>query len=253
MTAPNDQYKRVILVTGSNTGIGYDIVRLLAEKGHTVYLASRKESAGKEAQAKLKKDYNLDVKFVQLDITDEASVKAAKETIEKAEGRLDTLVNNAGILCVSYMSESQLASTVSLTTIRNAFEPNFYGLIQTTQAFLPLLRAAPKGYACVVNNTTDMASNAHQAAPGSRYYVAYDTSKAAANSYSIALAKELEKEDIKVNVVTPGFTTTKLNNFLPGGKTTEDGASVLVPWALLGPEDKGKTCLFWSYKGEFPW
>ncbi|KAK0202747.1 hypothetical protein DFS33DRAFT_1385118 [Desarmillaria ectypa] len=251
MTAPNDQYKRVILVTGSNTGIGYDIVRLLAEKGHTVYLASRKENAGKEAQAKLKKEHNLDAKFVQLDITDEASVKAAKETIEKAEGRLDTLVNNAGM---SYLSEPQQASTVSLTTIRNAFEPNFYGLIQTTQAFLPLLRAAPKGYACIVNNTTDMASNAHQAGPrSSLHVVAYNTSKAAANSYSIALAKELEEEDIKVNVVTPGFTTTKLNGFRPGGKTTEGGASVLVPWALLGPEDKGKTCLFWSDKGEFLW
>ncbi|KAK0189080.1 hypothetical protein F5146DRAFT_1205183 [Armillaria mellea] len=243
MTTPNDQYKRVILVTGSNTGIGYGIVKLLAEKGHTVYLASRKESAGKEAQAKLKKDHNLDVKFVQLDITDEASVKAAKETIEKAEGRLDTLVNNAG---VSYMTEPQQASTVSLTTIRNAFEPNFYGLIQTTQAFLPLLRAAPKGYACIVNNTTDMASNAHQAWPES-------FPPSAANSYSIALAKELEAEDIKVNLVTPGFTTTKLNSFRAGGKTTEGGASVLVPWALLGPEDKGKTCLFWSDKGEFPW
>ncbi|KAK0446879.1 hypothetical protein EV421DRAFT_1734103 [Armillaria borealis] len=251
MTTPNDQYKRVILVTGSNTGIGYGIVKLLAEKGHTVYLASRKESAGKEAQAKLKKDHNLDVKFVQLDITDEASVKAAKETIEKAEGRLDTLVNNAGM---SYLSEPQQASTVSLTTIRNAFEPNFYGLIQTTQAFLPLLRAAPKGYACIVNNTTDMASNAHQAGPkASIHVVAYNTSKAAANSYSIALAKELEGEDIKVNLVTPGFTTTKLNGFRAGGKTAEGGASVLVPWALLGPEDKGKTCLFWSDKGEFPW
>ncbi len=173
---------------------------------------------------------------------------------------------------MSYMSEPQQASTVSLTTIRNAFEPNFYGLIQTTQAFLPLLRAAPKGYACIVNNTTDMASNTHQAGPkASIHVVAYNTSKAAANSYSIALAKELEAEDIKVNLVTPGFTTTKLNGFRAGGKTTEGGASVLVPWALLGPEDKGKTCkfsssllihrptvsillgLFWSDKGEFPW
>jgi NAD(P)-dependent dehydrogenase (short-subunit alcohol dehydrogenase family) len=107
---------KVILVTGSNTGIGYEIVRLLAAKGHTVYLASRKESAGLEAvytpflpvhsadrliwsySAKIKNEKKLDVKFVQLDITNASSVQAAAAKIEKDEGRLNVLVNNAGAL-----------------------------------------------------------------------------------------------------------------------------------------------------------
>ncbi|KAJ7880038.1 hypothetical protein B0H14DRAFT_3434782 [Mycena olivaceomarginata] len=159
---------KVILITGSNTGIGYELVHLLAAKGHTVYLASRKESAGNEAVARIKKEKNLDVKFVQLDITDIASVEAAVATIKKAEGRLDVLVNNAVILNVS----------------------------------------------------TDMASNGLMAGPNGFLHqaVAYNTSKAAANSYTIALAHELKGEGIKVNAATPGFTTTKLNGFAPGGK-----------------------------------
>ncbi|KAJ7143010.1 hypothetical protein C8R44DRAFT_726297 [Mycena epipterygia] len=87
---------KVILVSGSNTGIGYDLVHLLAAKGNTVYLASRNESAGIDAVAKIKKEKNLDVKFVQLDVTDIASVQAAAAKIEKEEGRLNVLVNNAG-------------------------------------------------------------------------------------------------------------------------------------------------------------
>ncbi|PBK68537.1 NAD(P)-binding protein [Armillaria solidipes] len=252
MSSPsNDQYKRVILVTGSNDGIGYELVRLLAEKGHTVYLASRNEPSGKAAQAKLKDEYNLDVKLVQLDITDAASVQAAKDTIEQAEGRLDTLVNNVGM---SYMSEPQGACTVSLDTLRKTFEPNFFGLVQTTQAFVPLLRASLKGYACTLNVLMALASNARQAGPGAILHLAaYNPSKAAMNLYSIILAKDLQVEDIKVNMVCPGFVTTKLNGYRPGGKTPEDGAMTLLPWAMLGPEDMGKTYLFWGDDGHFPW
>ncbi|KIK62805.1 hypothetical protein GYMLUDRAFT_197906 [Collybiopsis luxurians FD-317 M1] len=241
--------KRIILVTGSNSGIGYDLVKFLASKGHIVYLAARNEAAGKEAQQKLKQEHNLQVKFVQLDITDLKSVQAAKDTIEKAEGKLDVLVNNAGI---SYMDQPQNASTVDISLIRKTFEPNFYGMIQTTQTFLPLLRKGSDPV--ILLNTTDMSSNTFQARPDSSIHtVAYNTSKAAANSYIIALAHELSAEGIRVNAVTPGFTTTKLNGYATGGKTTEQAAELLGEWALLGPEDKHKTRLFWSDKGQFPW
>lgn len=203
---------------------------------------------------KLKQDHGLDVKFVQLDITDISSVHAARDTIDKAEGKLDVLVNNAGqysfayplILYfddsqgMSYLNKPQSASTIDISVIHDAFEPNFYGMIQTTQAFLPLLRKG--SHPVILLTSTDMASNTFQARPDSSLHVvAYNTSKAAANSYIIALANELKPEGIKVNSVTPGFTTTKLNGFAPGGKTPEQAAELLAEWTLLGPEDKDKT------------
>ncbi|KAJ7438636.1 hypothetical protein B0H11DRAFT_2104269 [Mycena galericulata] len=243
---------KVILVTGSNTGIGYELVHLLATKGHTVYLASRKESAGIEAVTKIKKEKNLDVKFVQLDVTDGASVAAAVAKIEKAEGRLNVLVNNAGI---SEMDKKESASNPNLSAIRATFETNVLGLIQTTAAFLPLLRASSQtdSPSVILNVSTDMASNGFMAGPKGFLHqtVAYNTSKAAANSYTIALAKELEGEGIKVNCATPGFTTTALNGFAPGGKTAEQGAATLLPWCLL--EKDGKTGRFAFDGGEFPW
>lgn len=138
------------------------------------------------------------------------------------------------------MNKPQSASTIDISVIRDAFEPNFYGMIQTTQAFLPLLRKG--SHPVILLTSTDMASNTFQARPDSSLHVvAYNTSKAAANSYIIALANELKPEGIKVNSVTPGFTTTKLNGFAPGGKTPEQAAELLAEWTLLGPEDKDKT------------
>ncbi|KAF5388886.1 hypothetical protein D9757_005034 [Collybiopsis confluens] len=241
--------RRTILVTGSNSGIGFDLVRLLASRGHVVYLAARNESSGKEAQQILEREHHVQVKFVQLDVTDLKSVQAAKESIERDEGKLDVLVNNAGI---SLMDQPQNASTIDISLIRKTFEVNFYGMIQTTQTFLPLLRQGTNPV--ILLNSTSMASNTFQSRPDSSLHVvAYNTSKAAANSYVIALAHELGADGFRVNAVTPGFTSTKLNGYAEGGKTTEEAAELLAEWALLSPEDNQKTGLFWSDKGEFPW
>jgi len=238
---------KVILVTGGNAGIGYELVRLLAQKGHRVYLAARNETAGQEAVSTLRKE-NLDVLFVLLDVTNTDSIKAAKDVVEKGEGKLDVLVNNAGI---SEFGKDQNATTADISAIRNAVEVNLIGLVQTTTGLLPLLRASSQ--AVILNVSMDMASNSLQAGPDAHLHtVAYNTSKAAANSYTIALAQELKKEGIKVNAVTPGFTTTKLNFFADGGKTPAQGAEVLVPWALLDKD--GPTCQFIGANGKaMPW
>ncbi|KAJ7218310.1 hypothetical protein C8J57DRAFT_1395176 [Mycena rebaudengoi] len=243
---------KVILVTGSNTGIGYAAVHLFAAKGHTVYLASRNEAAGKDAVAKIKQEKNLDVKFVQLDVTDVASIKAAVATIDKAEKRLDVLVNNAAI---GELGKPQGATAVDVEHIRRVFDVNFFGLIQTTTAFMPLLRAAstPENPSAIVNVTSGGGSNGFQAGPRGmlREYTAYNPSKAALNAYTIALAHELKAENIKVNAVAPGFTTTNLNGNKPGGKTPEQGAEVILTYGL---QDKdGKTGLFVAAEGEIPW
>jgi NAD(P)-dependent dehydrogenase (short-subunit alcohol dehydrogenase family) len=124
-------------------------------------------------------------------------------------------------------------------------ETNFFGLVQTTLAFLPLVRKATNGPGVILNVSIDMASNTLQSSPNARkgsHVVAYNTSKSAANSYTISLAQELKAEGIKVNAVTPGFTTSKLNHYQPGGKTMKEGAEALLPWALLDKD--GPTCMF---------
>ncbi|KAF8332509.1 hypothetical protein F5887DRAFT_894474, partial [Amanita rubescens] len=118
---------------GANTGIGYELVNLVAQKGHNVYLGARNEAAGGEAAEKLKKE-NLDVTFVLLDVTSIETIKAAKDSIEKSDGKLDVLVNNAGI---GTFGRDQNASTADVSAIRDCLEVNLIGLVQTTTTFLP--------------------------------------------------------------------------------------------------------------------
>jgi NAD(P)-dependent dehydrogenase (short-subunit alcohol dehydrogenase family) len=133
------------------------------------------------------------------------------------------------------MDRPQNATDVDISVVRSVFEPNFFGLIQTTTTFLPLIRKSPQPV--ILNVSIDMASNTIQAKPDSiLHFTAYNTSKAAANSYTIALAHELRDEGIKVNCITPGFTSTKLNGFKEGGKSAQDGARILLTWALLGAD-----------------
>ncbi|KAK1227035.1 hypothetical protein PQX77_009997 [Marasmius sp. AFHP31] len=247
----SDDHKRVILVTGSNTGIGYEIVKGLAKRGQTVYLAARKEASGKEAQEKLKKEENLDVKIVQLNVEDIKSIEAARDAIEKAEGRLDVLVNNAGI---SGIGQPQKADeNMDMNVLRSVFETNFFGLIQTTMAFLPLLRKAKSGYGNILITSMEWGSCTWQAERGETMFATYCASKAAVHMYAIALANELKGARIRVNCACPGFTTTKLNLHGEGGKTPEDGAKILVDWSLLGPNDDDKTGLLVGDGGKVPW
>ncbi|KAL0062704.1 hypothetical protein AAF712_010399 [Marasmius tenuissimus] len=249
----SDDYKRVILVTGSNTGIGYEIVKGLAQKGQTVYLAARSEAKGKEAQEKLKKENNLDVKFVLLNVEDLKSIEAARDFIEKAEGRLDVLVNNAGI---SGMGHPQSANEeMDVDILRAVFETNFFGLVNTTKTFLPLIRKAKPGYGNIVQNSMEWGACSWQASEkGHTQFATYSASKSAVHMYSIALANELKEARIRVNCCCPGFTTTALNKFAEGGKTPEQGAQVLVNWSLLGPKDDDKTRLLVNASGEIvPW
>ena len=199
-------------------------------------------------RAKLQAEGLKNIKFVQLDVTQPRSIQSAKEHIESEHGKLDVLVNNAGI---GRMDADQNATTVDISVVRETMEANFFGLIQTTTAFVPLLRKA--AHAVILNVSSDMASNEAQARPDAGlHFAAYNTSKAAANSYTIALSHELRKDGINVNAVTPGFTTSKLNLFTPGGKTLEEGALCLLPFALLDKE--GPTGKFFDSNGkEYPW
>jgi len=233
-----------VIDTGANTGIGYELVRLMAQKGHKVYLGARKPVAGREAAEKLRKE-NLDVTFVLLDVTKIETVKAAKETIEKNEGRLDVLVNNAGVRGKTW---EDFAVKADVSAMRDCIEVNLIGLVQTTVTFLPLLRASPQ--AVILNVSSELASNSLKGGYTSHLQlqdVGYSASKAAVNSYTITLAQELEEEGIKVNAVSPGFTKSRMSDFHEEGKPTRQGAESLLSWALLGKD--GATGKFVDGKG----
>jgi NAD(P)-dependent dehydrogenase (short-subunit alcohol dehydrogenase family) len=190
------------------------------------------------------------VKFVELDVTKMDTILSARDTISAhTGGKLDVLVNNAAI---SNLGKDQNAKSVDIALVRETIEVNLYGLIETTKAFIPLLRQTTTEAPVILNVSTELASNSYQASTKAHInVVAYNTSKAAANSYTIALAHELKSEGFKVNAVTPGFTSTKLNFFAKGGKTPRHGAKVLLPYALLGKNSV--TGLFICPTGEFPW
>jgi NAD(P)-dependent dehydrogenase (short-subunit alcohol dehydrogenase family) len=130
------------------------------------------------------------------------------------------------------MGKDQNPTTVDVSAFRDCIEVNLIGLVQTTTTFLPLLRASPQ--AVILNVSSRLGSNSLQASNIPLIQVvAYSASKAALNSYTIALAHEVKKEGIKVNVAAPGFTSTRINNYHVAGKTARQGAEGLVPWALL--------------------
>ncbi|EEB92736.1 hypothetical protein MPER_08710, partial [Moniliophthora perniciosa FA553] len=155
---------------------------------------------------------------------------------------------------ISGIGDPQTADAMDMNVLRSVFETNFFGLVQTITTLLPLIRKAKPGYGNIVQNSMRWASGEHQSSPqGITTFAAYCSSKSAVNMYSIALARELKKDRIRVNCLCPGFVTTKLNHFRPGGKTTEQGASLFPEWCLLGPGTEDKTGLFWDAAGQVPW
>ncbi|AVF05735.1 MULTISPECIES: SDR family oxidoreductase [Devosia] len=247
---------RIALVTGANQGIGLQIVTDLAANGLTVLLASRNLERGKAAAQKLEGD----VHPIQLDVTDEASIRAAAALVEQKFGRLDILINNAAISRANgqhtetmqdYIKRSR-ATLISVDEVRTIWETNVFGVLTVTQAFVPLLRKSDA--ARIVNVSSGLGSLAFNSTPNpyrATFNPGYGASKTALNAITLAFAIELEEEGIKVNAVTPGFTATALNNY-EGTDTVEQGAAEAVRVALLGSE--GPTGTFTgSVNQTYPW
>lgn len=246
---------KVALVTGANKGIGFQIAKHLAARGCTVLVGSRRLGPGQDAAASV----GTNAHALQLDVTDHASIVAAAERIRDTFGRLDVLVNNAGIAHAGHPGasfEEKLKagrpSTASIAETRAIFETNVFGVIEVIQAMLPLLRQAPAGR--IVNISSTVGSLTLQSDPSSPVRaiqsVSYVPSKTALNAVTVAFANELQGTSIKVNAACPGFTATDLNNFR-GTRSVEDGAREAVRLALL--DSDGPTGTFSNDDGVIPW
>ncbi|MFI9814343.1 SDR family oxidoreductase [Saccharothrix variisporea] len=231
----------VALITGATRGIGHACARLLAEHGVTAVIGARDPAAGRAAA----EPHGLP--HVRLDVTDPAGVRAAVEWVEREFGRLDVLVNNAGIT----FGDSP-PSTTAVQEVRQVYETNVFGVVEVTNAVLPLLRRSPAGR--VVNVSSERGSigraldRTHPLWP--MVNLAYSSSKAALNMITVSYAKELWDTPIKVNAVDPGWVKTDINHGA-GMKTAEEGAAPIVRMALLGPD--GPTGTFVQDEGPLPW
>jgi NAD(P)-dependent dehydrogenase (short-subunit alcohol dehydrogenase family) len=246
--------KPVALVTGANQGVGFQIAKALATHGYNVYVGSRNLSNGEKAAAEIGSYTHA----IQLDVTKPSTISAAVARIEKESGRLDLLVNNAAIshagkpgrTLEEIMAAGQ-ASRASLDEVRTVWETNVFGVIGVTQSMLPLLRKSVA--ARIVNVSSAMGSLSWIADPAcwARGYfdVVYSASKTALNAVTLAFALELEKENIKVNAVSPGFTATALNNF-QGTDSVEVGSREPIRVAL---QTDGPTATFTGPDGPFSW
>ena len=231
------------LITGANKGLGYETARRLQAAGYTVFIGARDPDRGADAAAK------LGARFVQLDVTDEASVKAAATKLE-AEGGLDVLVNNAGIEPRRPDGGFVAPAEVTADDVQKVFDTNVFGMVRVLHAFLPLLQRSTNPVVVNVSSgTSNTAALADPASPAHFYPdLAYPASKAAVNMITVQYAKAFG--DIKINAVDPGFTATDLNHNT-GTQTVEQGAEVIVRLALIGPD--GPTGTFQSAAGQLPW
>ncbi|GHG83295.1 SDR family oxidoreductase [Streptomyces griseocarneus] len=233
------------LITGANRGLGLETARRLVAAGHTVYLGARDERRGREAAERL----GDAARPLRIDVTSDDSVKAAADRVAEEAGRLDVLVNNAGIA-----GPYGEAGDLTADDLRAVYDTNVLGAVRVLNAFLPLLRAARAPV--VVNVSSGLGSLGMNADPEGHtdllpVYVpalAYNSSKAALNMLTLLYARACP--GIRVNAVDPGYTATDLNGH-SGLQSVEEGAEVIVRMAMTGPD--GPTGGFFGNHGPLPW
>jgi NAD(P)-dependent dehydrogenase (short-subunit alcohol dehydrogenase family) len=226
----------VTLITGANKGIGFETARQLLELGHVVYVGARDVERGEKAAA------TLGARFVQLDVTDDASVSSALATIGSAEGRLDVLVHNAGVLG---------NGPIDGPTALHVFDTNAVAIVRVTEAALPLLRKSANPTVVTVSSSAGSfwAVNNPERPEFHLPLALYSASKAAATMLTIQYAKS--QPGIKFNALEPGTTATDMTADFGIGRSPEESARTVVRLATLSPD--GPTGTFQDESGHLPW
>ena len=227
----------VTLVTGANKGIGFETAKQLLALGHVVYVGARDAERGGKAAA------TLGARFVQLDVTDDASVSGALAAIDEAEGRLDVLVHNAGILEFG---------TIDGPAALRAFDTNAVGIVRVTEAALPLLRRAENPNVVTVSSSMGSfwaVNNPDRPEFTLTVAALYSASKTAATMLTVQYAKS--QPGIRFNALEPGFTATDMTAAMEGGRSPQESARTVVRLATLGKD--GPTGTFSDENGDLPW
>ena len=232
---------RVALVTGANRGIGFEIGRQLAEMGNRVVLGARNFAQG-EAAARILSSNGAKVFAAKLDVTDDATIQNLVRTVTSELGRLDALVNNAGIL----VDGSDLPSETKMPIVTSTMETNLLGPWRLCQAFIPLMKR--NNYGRIVNVSSGAGALSEMAE--SLYAPAYSISKTSLNALTIMLAAELRGSNILVNAVCPGWVRTDMGG-ASAPRSVREGANTVV-WLATLP-DNGPTGGFFRDRTRIAW
>ncbi|MDJ0380334.1 SDR family oxidoreductase [Streptomyces sp. G-G2] len=238
------------LVTGANKGIGYEIAAGLGALGYSVGVGARDRTRREAAVEKLRAG-GVDAFGVPLDVTDDRSVTGAADLVERRTGRLDALVNNAGIAGPLGPNWAQDPTAIDVGDLRTVVETNVIGVIRVTNAMLPLLRRSPSPR--IVNVSSSVASLTRQADPDIEVgpiMSVYAPSKSFLNAVTVQYARQLADTAVLINAACPGFVATDFNGF-HGPRTPEQGAATAIRLATL-PDD-GPTGGFFEDDGVIPW
>ena len=227
---------KTVLITGANKGIGFEIARQLGHLDFKVFLAARDEQRGQQAESKLKAE-NLDVQFIQLDVTDVDSIKSAYDKISTQCLHLDVLINNAAI----QLDKSNILD-MPISVLQKTIETNVYGVIEVTKRFYPLMKKDGR----IINISSQLGSLSSMGS----YAPAYSISKTTLNAVTRQFSSALSNLGISVNSVHPGWVRTDM-----GGKqaplSVDKGAETAVWLASEAPHSL--TGKFFYEKKEMDW
>lgn len=208
--------KRIALVTGGNRGIGYELVKQLALNGFKVILTSRDQEKGDKVTQKF--NHFKDVSFLELDVNNQVSINNAATTVKKKYGRLDVLINNAGVI----FHEDENLLKMEPAILEKTMTTNFFGAYHVIRTFISIMEQ--QGYGRIINVSSEYGAMSEMAYPE---VGAYKLSKLALNGLTRLLAAEV-KGDIKINAVDPGWVSTDMGG--PSAPTTPKQAAESILW-----------------------